>query len=224
MKDIVENRKQIDLFQKVRLAYLVLTENGFFWTAYLALYYASSSAAEWSFGAMNQLREKHRLPGVNSTAMNYEIWRNWKWEHSGEEWTYSLEWKNSLIENILLKYMKNDGFILEVGPGAGRWTEVLQKIAKHLIAVDISDRCIEICKTKFSNSDNTEFVVNDGTKLPFVADGSIDSVWSFDVFVHINEKDAEQYIKEFSRIMKPGGNAAINHGQEGSIHGGVYIR
>lgn len=60
--------------------------------------------------------------------MNYEIWQNWDWEDSSEEWTESVEWKNSLIDNILLKHMAKGGNIVEVGPGAGRWTEALQKL------------------------------------------------------------------------------------------------
>ena len=79
----------------------------------------------------------------------------------GDEWTQyvkilqemnPLQWKSSLINNMMLKYIKNDSIILEVGIGAGRWTEILQPLAKKLILVDISEKCIEICKNKFKNT------------------------------------------------------------------------
>jgi ubiquinone/menaquinone biosynthesis C-methylase UbiE len=220
MKDIIANRKKIKFIQKIRLIRISFVENGLCWTIYLILYYAFSSMAEWTYTSMNQLRVKHNLPGLNSTAMNYEIWSNWDWESGGEEWTQSAEWKNSLIKNILFKYTKTDGRILEVGPGAGRWTETLQLIASHLIAVDISDRCIEICKRKFAGCSNVEFVVNNGSDLRFIVDNSIDSIWSYDVFVHINVLEVEQYIKEFKRVLKVGGYAVIHHGQVGGMRGG----
>ncbi|MBA3439431.1 MAG: class I SAM-dependent methyltransferase [Pyrinomonadaceae bacterium] len=197
-----------------------LLENGFFWTTHLILYYAASSIADSVYTRMNQLRTKRDLPGIHSVAMNREIWRSWDWESGGEEWTPSVEWKKSLTDSVLLKYMTKGGRILEVGPGAGRWTETLQKIAGHLIAIDISDRCIEICKRKFAGCDNAEFLVSNGSEVPLVEDDSIDSIWSFDVFVHINAPEAGEYVKEFKRVLRAGGHAAIHHGQDGGVHGG----
>lgn len=220
MRDIVANRSKVKLFHKARLICLSFRENGFIWTVYLMIYYLFSSISEWAYTRMSQFRREHNLPGLNSTRMNYEIWRNWNWQNGGEEWTQSVEWKNSLIKNVLLRYMKKDASILEIGPGAGRWTEALQKIANYLIAVDISDRCVEICRNKFAGCSNVEFVANNGSELPFIADNSIDCVWSFDVFVHINAAEVKRYIQEFKRVMKIGGCAAIHHAQEGDIAGG----
>ncbi|HIK17034.1 MAG TPA: class I SAM-dependent methyltransferase [Leptolyngbyaceae cyanobacterium M33_DOE_097] len=220
MKDIVANRSKVKLSHKARLILLSLRENGPVWTTYLLIYYLSSSISEWAYSQMSLFRKKHNLPGLNSTTMNYEIWRNWDWRNGGEEWTQSTEWKESLIRNILLRYMKTDGRILEIGPGAGRWTETLQKIASYLIAVDISDRCVEICRNKFAGCSNVDFFVNNGSELPFIADNSIDCVWSFDVFVHINVAEVTQYIKEFQRIVRTGGCVAIHHAQKGDVAGG----
>ena len=119
MKDIVANRSKISLAQKARLLRIVLRENGFLWTTSLGLYYSASLIADRAFVRMNQLRAKHNLPGINSATMNYEIWRNWDWSSSGEEWTESVEWKNSLVNNVLVKHMQSGGDILEIGPGAG---------------------------------------------------------------------------------------------------------
>jgi ubiquinone/menaquinone biosynthesis C-methylase UbiE len=220
LKEIIANRRKINLLQKFRLFRMALRENGFFWTLYLMIYYTTSWIADRAYTRMNQLRIKYNLPAVHSTAMNYQIWQNWDWQEGGEEWTESVEWKNSLIKNILLKNIENGGCVLEVGPGAGRWTEVLQRVARHLIAVDISDRCIDICKKKFAGCGNVEFFVNNGFELQFVDDYSIDSVWSFDVFVHINFEQVEGYVQEFKRVLKKGGCGVIHHGYDGGMHGG----
>lgn len=220
MKDIIANRRKINLLQKLRLLHFALLENSFFWTMYLIVYYTASWIADRAYAGMNQQRVKHNLPGLNSPAMNYQIWQNWDWEDGGEEWTQSVEWKNSLINNILLKYIATGGCILEVGPGAGRWTDILQRIAGHLIAVDISDRCINICKRKFAGCGNVEFFVNNGFELQSIEDDSIASVWSFDVFVHINSQQVEEYVQEFKRVMRRGGCAVIHHGHDRGVHGG----
>jgi ubiquinone/menaquinone biosynthesis C-methylase UbiE len=220
MKEIISNRRKLNLPMKCRLFRMALRENGFLWTMYLTTYYTASWIADRAYAHMNQVRRKYNLPGLHSTAMNCQIWQNWDWAEGGEEWTESAEWKNSLIKNILSKYITEGGCVLEVGSGAGRWTEPLQRVAGHLIAVDIADRCIDICKRKFAGCGNVEFFVNNGFELQFVDDESIDSVWSFDVFVHINAEEIEGYAEEFKRVMKKGSCGVIHHGHNGGLQGG----
>ena len=121
----------------------------------------------------------------------------------------------------MLKYIKKDSVILEIGPGAGRWTEVLQPLAKKLIIADISTKCIEICKKRFNLKNNIEFKLIK-KRLDFINDDCIDNVWSFAVFVHINPSDIDRYLKDISRILKPGGCAIIHHsGSYSDYHGSV---
>ncbi len=220
MKDIVTNRRKLGLGQKLRMMSIVLSENGVLWTFFFGLYYLNSSVAEWAYSRMSDRRGKHSLPGINSQRLNAEIWHNWDWEHAGEEWTLSDEWKESLVRQVLLKNIKPGGRTLEIGPGGGRWTEPLQKISGHLTGVDISQKCVEICRERFADCDNVEFFVNDGSGLSDIEDNSIDSVWSFDVFVHINGAEVEKYFQEFQRVMKPGALAVIHHGRLGGKAGG----
>lgn len=44
-----------------------------------------------------------------------------------------------------------------------------------------------------------------------MADGIVDAIWSYDVFVHINPIDARSYFCELRRVLKPGGRAVIHH-------------
>jgi len=167
---------------------------------------------------MSSLEQKYLLPGDNTPARNYAMWQDYNWGKKGEEWTVSPEWKQSLIDEVMLKYITPGKTILEIGPGAGRWTETLQKIAKKLILVDLSDKCIELCKQRFSQCNNIEFFVNDGANIDFIQSETVDFIWSFDVFVHVNPVETEQYIKGFSRIFKKGGLGIIHHPGEGRSH------
>lgn len=220
MKDIVANRRKLGLARKLRVARMVLRENGPGWTLLFGTYYVASALADRAHALMHRLRLARHLPGLNSATLNREIWDGWNWERGGEEWTVSDAWKASLIEHVLRAHVPPGGLILEIGPGAGRWTEVLAGLAGHLTAVDISQECVEICRRKFSSCPNTEFHVTDGSSLPLIADSSIDAVWSFDVFVHINARETAGYIDEFRRVLRPGGRAVIHHGATGGCGGG----
>ena len=154
----------------------------------------------------------------HSVEQNRLVWDNYDWSQSGEEWTLDaqyrgfdpLRWKNDLINEMILKYIRRNSIILEIGPGAGRWTEFLHPLAKNLILADISKKCLDICKKRFNSVDKIDYHVID-KKLEFIDNETIDHVWSYDVFVHINPSDVEKYLEDFSRILKPGGIAIIHH-------------
>lgn len=147
------------------------------------------------------------------------LWDNYDWREDGEEWTRDVKkykrldparWKSSLINEMMLRYIKSGSKILEIGPGAGRWTEALQKLAKRLIIADISKKCLSLCRERFKKNNNIEYRLIEG-RLDFIKDDSIDYIWAYDVFVHINPTDVERYIEDFRRILKPGGCALIHH-------------
>ena len=84
-----------------------------------------------------------------------------------------------------------------------------------MIVVDVTEKCIAHCKRLFADKDNVEFHINDGRSLDVAADNSVDYIWSFDVFVHIEPPDIEHYLREFRRILKNDGIAIIHHGIAG---------
>lgn len=102
---------------------------------------------------------------------------------------------------MMIKYLNEISTTLEIGPGAGRWTEILQKKAYKTIIADISEECIRICKDRFQEYSNIEYYLIRDSRLNFIANQSIDYIWSYDVFVHINPTDTEQYIADFQRIL-----------------------
>jgi ubiquinone/menaquinone biosynthesis C-methylase UbiE len=222
MKDIVANRKKINLGEKLNLLKLSVKENGIGWTSLLGIYYVGSAVSDAAFGRMMKLRESKGLPGVNSADINREIWQTWNWDAGGEEWTISDEWKASLLRNILEPNVSLGSVVVEIGPGAGRWTEHLVKRASKLTGIDISQTCVNICTQKFGKPGTVEFRKTEGCDLPGIADGSLDVIWSFDVFVHINQPEVKKYLGEFARTLKPGGKsrAIIHHGSAAGVHGG----
>jgi len=220
MKDIVENRRRITFGKKVELFFLLLRENGFIWCASFAVYYCASKVSDIAYRWMDELRRRHGLPGMNSRALNRAIWEAWDWSAGGDEWTPTEEWKQSVITQVLRHQVPQGGDVLEIGPGGGRWTGELIRRAKQFTAVDISAACVEVCRKKFADAPNAKFLLGSGRDLADIPDLSVDAVWSFDVFVHINSEEASAYYDDFRRILRPGAVAIIHHGSAGGKFGG----
>jgi len=220
VKDIVANRRRVSLRNKWKTAVLALRENGLTWCGYLFAYYISSTLAERAHSQMHRLRRKRGLPGLNSATLNRHIWNSWDWSAQGDEWSSSPEWKESVIRSVLEPNIPAGCSILEIGPGAGRWTVPLLERARDYIGVDISSTCIEHCRQRFAAEPRARFFVGSGRDLGDVATGSIDAIWSFDVFVHINAAEIAGYLNDFVRVLRPGGIAVIHHGAVGGTGGG----
>ena len=165
--------------------------------------------------AMNYLPQRD-----NSITNNLRTWLSYDWSRRGEEWSNTPEWKNSLVEHVLKPHVPAGSRVLEIGPGGGRWTEHLIQRASNLTVVDLTPTCIEICKERFKEFHNIEYFVNDGRSLDFIAEASIDRVWSWDVFVHISSEDVREYIQQLARVMKPHGQALIHHAKQGRQRSG----
>lgn len=103
------------------------------------------------------------------------------------------------------------GTILEIAPGYGRWTQFLKDACERLVLVDLTERCIEHCRERFSGSPNIEYHVNDGRSLDMVEDGSIDFVFSFDSLVHAEADVMESYLQQLARKLSPDGVGFIHH-------------
>jgi SAM-dependent methyltransferase len=145
-----------------------------------------------------------------TAAENRAAWNTHDWTQGGEEWTRDIEWKAGLIRECLEPNIPPGSTVVEIGPGAGRWTAVLQRRAAKMHVIDVSERALSLCQDRFAFTGNIEYLLGDGRTIPLPG-SSIDAVWSYDVFVHINPLDARSYFAEVARILKPGGRAVVHH-------------
>jgi SAM-dependent methyltransferase len=162
-------------------------------------------------GEHGVLGPAHREWRDNSPEANRRRWSEWDWSTLGEEWTESEEWKRGLVEDVMLRVVPAGGTVVEIGPGAGRWSVFLAPHCARLIAVDIAQEPLDAVAERLAGTDGLECVLCDGASLAGIADGTADAVWSFDVFVHIAPVDQASYLAEIARVLRRGGVAAIHH-------------
>lgn len=154
----------------------------------------------------------------NSIEGNLEQWdRRHEWSRDGDEWDRQADvcgvsyevWKQSLLTHLVEPYLGNDVTALEVAPGHGRWSQSLIDGCSDVVLVDLSPSCIAYCRERFADHEHVEYRVTDGRSLPDVSDESVDFVWSFDSFVHIEPEAFEAYLGEFRRVLVPGGRRSF---------------
>ena len=162
-------------------------------------------------GARGVLGPAHRAFTRYEATGEREVWSSWDWSTGGEEWNESAEWKASLIEHVLRPSIAAGGVVLEIGPGAGRWTEHLRERADRLVLVEATDEVLELTRRRYVDDPAVSFVRTGGSDVPGVSDSSVDAVWSFDVFVHLAPLDTAGYLTEVARVLRPGGIATIHH-------------
>ncbi len=88
---------------------------------------------------------------------HHHYWSAYDWSQQGEEWNASPEWKQALIDDVLLRWIPPGVATLEIGPGACRWTDVLVSRASHLTLVDVSERPLELCRQRFGENGHVSY-------------------------------------------------------------------
>lgn len=84
--------------------------------------------------------------------------------------TYNLRAKKNFGQNFLVdasvtgrmaSTLRDDGVVIEVGPGIGSLTEELAKRAKHVRSYEIDERLIPVLENTLKDYDNVEIVLQD---------------------------------------------------------------
>lgn len=102
--------------------------------------------------------------------------------------------------------------VLDAGSGPGHYGKYLRDKDLDVVCVDISPEMVRLAKEK-----GLKAQVGDVENLEF-ADNFFDGVWANAILLHIPKVKAVAVIKEWARVLKPGGMAHISV-KEGSEEG-----
>jgi len=126
---------------------------------------------------------------------------------AGEIWNWNtpagkIRWQRrvGMLTSSLTPGMK----VLEIGCGTGFFTQEIIKKQVLLTAIDISPELLEVAKNNIT-SPNLEFVIENAYQMTF-GNQTFDAVIGSSVIHHL---DVDLALKEFYRVLKPGGFIAF---------------
>jgi SAM-dependent methyltransferase len=95
---------------------------------------------------------------------------------------------------------------LDFGCGVGRLTRAMAESFAAVVGVDVAPGMIEQARRLNADRPTCSFVLNASDHLGFADDQSFDFVYSDIVLQHVpTEAMIERYVKEFVRVLRPGG-------------------
>ncbi len=112
--------------------------------------------------------------------------------------------------NRYVKFTKQDT-VLEIGCGIARVGKELATRCKKWIGCDISGNMLIHAQKRLSHLENIELVELPSCNLSPIPDNSIDVVYCTVVFMHLDEWDRYEYVKEAYRVLKPNGRAYFDN-------------
>jgi SAM-dependent methyltransferase len=130
---------------------------------------------------------------------------------------YGLEWGDPekspplayIRDQFLVPYVGPGNTVAEIGPGGGRWTRYMLE-SEHIYAVDYHAELLSEVTRNFKSAPITP-VKNNGDDFPGMTDESVDFLFSFGVFVHLNLDIIDRYLGNMKRVLKPGANVVLQY-------------
>jgi ubiquinone/menaquinone biosynthesis C-methylase UbiE len=115
--------------------------------------------------------------------------------------------------DALLAYVTVNGWslktgrVLDFGSGAGRLSQALARHFDEVVGVDISHTMVQTAESYNRHGERIRYVVNTRPDLALFEDGSFDFIYSSITLQHVPPQPMEAYIREFVRVLRPGGLA-----------------
>lgn len=119
----------------------------------------------------------------------------------------------AFVDPYLLPRLQPDSRVVEIGPGTGRFSLLVQKaIPKgrlHLFETDLYWKHF-LATRLFVNSPNVVVHDCDGHHLTGIEDGSVDLVYAKGVFTYLSSLVCFSYLQEAARVLRSGGSLVFN--------------
>lgn len=159
---------------------------------------------------------RHALPARIVRAIYRELTRG--------PLVYGLEWGDPDVwtplqfirERFVAPFINPDQTAVDIGCGGGRWTRYLLGF-KVVYAVDYYEPLLSEFRKSFRRHKHVVPVKNNGTDFPGIEPHSVDYIFSFGCFGHINRVLIDSYLGHIKEILKPGGNVIIHYSDKNKL-------
>lgn len=130
---------------------------------------------------------------------------------------YGMQWGDpdryapliTIRDHWLLPYVHAGKTAIEIGPGGGRWTRYLSGFGR-LYVVDHYPELLAELRKNFARPNIVE-VLNNGTDFPGIPEGSVDFVFSFGCFVHLDARIIRAYLANLRAVVHPATQLVIHY-------------
>jgi len=126
------------------------------------------------------------------------------------------------LRNLLMEVIpvSKEMIVADIGCGTGYLTKVLAEKSKEVTAVDASVEMLNVARRELEKAglDNIRFIRGEAEKLP-VHGNQFDLVFANMLLHHLS--DPGEALREFQRILKPGGLTIITDVEE---HGHTWVK
>ena len=111
---------------------------------------------------------------------------------------------------FLFPHLQTTDKVLEFGCGMGGNVIAVSPHTAEVTGVDINPFFVKRARSlaKSAGRENCRFISYEGGRLPFW-DGEFDVVYTWAVFERIPKPMVAEYLRDFSRILKPGGRVSV---------------
>ena len=140
-----------------------------------------------------------------------------RYQHLGDEWhddgSSARPFEQRLFAHTVEPWLTPKTRVLEIGPGGGKWTVRLAPRVQSVTVFDVAERMLERTRARVDQEglSNVSYVLGNGRDLSQIPSGSVDIVFSYDVFVHIALEETVSYVSEMTRVLRDGGIAIVHH-------------
>jgi SAM-dependent methyltransferase len=98
---------------------------------------------------------------------------------------------------------------LDFGCGVGRLTQALARRFDTVTGIDVSTRMVDLARRLNQYGPRVTYVANERDDLAPIASGTIDFIYSNITLQHIPPDLSQRYLREFLRVLRPGGVAVF---------------
>ena len=124
-----------------------------------------------------------------------------KWYTAFDDPIALLRSENKVKAPWILKRLRTSSTVLDVGCGAGFLSNELALAGHKVTGIDLSESSLAVAH-RYDKTQTVTYTVANAFELPF-PDESFDVLCAMDFLEHV--EDPAKVIKEFSRVLKPGG-------------------